>query len=588
MRGLKTLIESSDNLANGIAAAPGIVIGKAYIYKKEILNINQSSVEDVEEAIQLFHESLEKSKKELHKVFSVAKDQMGEKRAEIFEAQLMILDDPVLISTIEKRIKDEKRQPESVVDDEISKYQQMMFMAHESYMRERALDIEDIKNRIVKNLQKKRWESKISNDVIVVSESITPADTILFTKFNVKGYVTVYGGLTSHAAILARSLDLPAVLGVHGATENIKNDDTIIVDGFHGLVFINPNEKQIEFYQNKIKHLEEINASLAELYDKPATTTDGKEIDLFANVDVSGEVHLVITNRAKGVGLYRTEQIIEELGEFPDEEQQTKIYANLATRLYPQPLTIRAFDIGGDKVKFLDHEEANPFLGLRGIRLLLANPKLFKEQIRAVLRASVNKNILFMIPMVSTIDEIILSKQLVEECKKELQSEKIQFDKHMQVGMMMEVPSAAVMAQDYAELVDFVSIGTNDLIQYIMAVDRGNDIVNYLYQEFHPAVIRTINYIVHGSKRAGKKVSICGEMAADTLAIPFLVGLDLDSFSLSPAVLPTAKKVIRSFSYESAKALANECLQLNSHEKILKRIEQFFTENNIKRTRNIL
>lgn len=588
MRGLKTLIESSDNLANGIAAAPGIVIGKAYIYKKEILNINQSSVEDVEEAIQLFHESLEKSKKELHKVFSVAKDQMGEKRAEIFEAQLMILDDPVLISTIEKRIKDEKRQPESVVDDEISKYQQMMFMAHESYMRERALDIEDIKNRIVKNLQKKRWESKISNDVIVVSESITPADTILFTKFNVKGYVTVYGGLTSHAAILARSLDLPAVLGVHGATENIKNDDTIIVDGFHGLVFINPNEKQIEFYQNKIKHLEEINASLAELYDKPATTTDGKEIDLFANVDVSGEVHLVITNRAKGVGLYRTEQIIEELGEFPDEEQQTKIYANLATRLYPQPLTIRAFDIGGDKVKFLDHEEANPFLGLRGIRLLLANPKLFKEQIRAVLRASVNKNILFMIPMVSTIDEIILSKQLVEECKKELQSEKIQFDKHMQVGMMMEVPSAAVMAQDYAELVDFVSIGTNDLIQYIMAVDRGNDIVNYLYQEFHPAVIRTINYIVHGSKRAGKKVSICGEMAADTLAIPLLVGLDLDSFSLSPAVLPTAKKVIRSFSYENAKALANECLQLNSHEKILKRIEQFFVENNIKRTRNIL
>ncbi|MBX2977407.1 MAG: phosphoenolpyruvate--protein phosphotransferase [Ignavibacteriaceae bacterium] len=581
-------MESSDNLANGIAAAPGIVIGKAYIYKKEILNINQSSVEDVEEAIQLFHESLEKSKKELLKVFNVAKDQMGEKRSEIFEAQLMILDDPVLISTIERRIREEKKQPESVVDDEISKYQQMMFMAHESYMRERALDIEDIKNRIVKNLQKKRWESKISNDVIVVSDSITPADTILFTKFNVKGYVTVYGGLTSHAAILARSLDLPAVLGVHGATENIKNDDTIIVDGFHGLVFINPNEKQIEFYQNKIKHLEEINASLAELHDKPATTTDGKEIELFANVDVSGEVHLVITNRAKGVGLYRTEQIIEELGEFPDEEQQTKIYANLATRLYPQPLTIRVFDIGGDKVKFLDHEEANPFLGLRGIRLLLANPKLFKEQIRAILRASVNKNILLMIPMVSTIDEIIVSRQLIEECKKELQSAKIQFDKHMQVGMMMEVPSAAVMAQDYAELVDFVSIGTNDLIQYIMAVDRGNDIVNYLYQEFHPAVIRTINYIVHGSKRAGKKVSICGEMAADTLAIPLLVGLDLDSFSLSPAVLPTAKKVIRSFSYESAKTLANECLQLNSHEKILKRIEQFFAENNIKRTRNIL
>lgn len=588
MRGLKQIIESSDNIHTGIAAAPGIVIGKAYIYRKEILNINQDVIEDVENAIVLFRESLEKSKKELLKVFSVAKDQMGEKRAAIFEAQLMILDDPFLKSSIEERIRKEKRQPESIVHDEISKYQQMMKMAHESYMKERALDIDDIKNRIVKNLQKRRWESKISNDVIVVSDHITPADTILFTKFNVKGYITVYGGLTSHAAILARSLDLPAVLGVHKITEIIKTDDNVIIDGFHGLVYVNPTEKQIEFYSNKIKHLEEINASLAELHDKPAMTTDGHEIDLYANVDVSGEVHLVITNRAKGIGLYRTEQIIEELGEFPDEDQQTKIYSNLATRLYPQPLTIRAFDIGGDKVKFLDHEEANPFLGLRGVRLLLANPKLFKEQIRAVLKASINKNILFMIPMISSLQEIIDSKNLIEDCKKELIIEKIQFDKNIQIGIMVEVPSAAVMAQDFAELVDFVSIGTNDLIQYIMAVDRGNDVVAYLYQEFHPAIVRTINYIVHGSKRANCKVSICGEMAADTLAIPLLVGLDLDSLSISPAVLPTAKKIIRSFSYEKAKELANDCLQLNSQEKILKRIEQFFKENNIQRTRNIL
>lgn len=588
MRGLKQIIESSDNLHTGIAAAPGIVIGKAYIYRKEILHINQDTIEDVENAIELFHESLNQSKKELFKVFSVAKDQMGETRAAIFEAQLMILDDPVLINSIEERIRKERRQPESIVHDEISKYQQLMIMAHESYMKERAMDIDDIKNRIVKNLQKRRWQSKISNDVIVISESITPADTILFTKFNVKGYVTVYGGLTSHAAILARSLDLPAVLGIHNITELIKTDDNIIVDGFHGLVFIKPTDKQIEFYTNKIKHLEEINASLAELHDKPAMTTDGHEIELYANVDVSGEVHLVITNRAKGIGLYRTEQIIEEIGEFPDEEQQTKIYSNLATRLYPKPLTIRAFDIGGDKVKFLDHEEANPFLGLRGVRLLLANPKLFKEQIRAVLKASINKNILFMIPMISSMQEIIDSKYLIEECKKELISEKVQFDKNLQVGIMIEVPSAAVMAHEFSEQIDFVSIGTNDLIQYIMAVDRGNDIVSYLYQEFHPAIVKTINYIVKGSKRANCKVSICGEMAADTLAIPLLVGLDLDSFSLSPAVLPTAKKIIRSFSYEKAKELANDCLQLNSQEKILKRIEQFFKENNIQRTRNIL
>lgn len=588
MRGLKQIIESADNILHGIAAAPGIVIGKAYLYTKEIIHVNKGLVEDVTEAVQLFHEALAKSKKELVKVFNVAKDQMGEKRASIFEAHLMILDDPVLIEAIENRIIKEKRQPEFIVHDEISKYQHLMVMAHESYMKERAHDIDDIKNRIVKNLQKKRWESKISEDVIVISELITPADTILFTKFRVKGYVTVYGGLTSHAAILARSLDLPAVLGVHTATTDIKNDDTLIVDGFHGIILINPTEKQLDYYKIKIKHLEEINSSLAELYDKPSTTIDDHEIDLFANVDVSGEVHLVITNRAKGIGLYRTEQIIEELGEFPDEEQQAKIYSNLATRLYPNPITIRAFDIGGDKVKYLDLHEDNPFLGLRGIRFLLSYPKLFRTQIRAVLKASVNKNILFMLPMVSSMQEIIEAKAIIRECKKELTEEKISFDKNMKIGIMIEVPSAALMVEEFSANVDFISIGTNDLIQYIMAVDRGNDIVAYLYQEFHPAVLRTIAHIVNGSKKSNCEVSICGEMAADTLAIPLLVGLGLKSFSVSPAVLPTAKRTIRAFSYQKAIELAQDCLKLVSQEKVIERIELFFKENDIKRTRNIL
>ncbi len=588
MKSFKQIFKESENKIVGIAAAPGIVIAKVYLFTKEVLEVNGSPITNIEEAKINFEEALNKSKKELNKIFALAKEKMDGTRAAIFEAQLMILDDPILIDNIKTRIEKEKRQPEYIVNDEISKYQQLMVQSHELYMNDRANDIGDIKNRIIRNLQKKRWQSRITNDMIVVSDFLTPADTILFSRCNVRGFVTDHGGLTSHAAIVSRSLNIPAVVGTHNATKKIKEADTIIVDGFHGFIIVNPNEEQIQFFQNKVEHLIELQKGLEGLKDQPAETTDGKRISLYANVDVTGEIDVVKTNGAEGIGLYRTEQILEELGEFPTEDEQAKIYTNLSSRIYPYPLTIRAFDIGGDKFKFLDYSEPNPFLGLRGIRLLLENERLFKNQIRAILRASKNKNIQFMLPMVSTITEIKKSLKLIENCKEELKSEKVSFDKDLKIGIMIEVPSAAVLTYELANEVDFLSIGTNDLIQYLMAVDRGNDLVSDLYQEFHPSVIRTLSHVITESIRANKTISICGEMAADTLAIPLLVGLGLPILSLSPMTIPYAKRIIRSISFQKAKKLADECLVCSTEKEITDKLEKFFVDNSITRTRNII
>ncbi len=588
MKKLNQIYREADNKIQGIAAAPGIVIGKVYIFAKDKLEIALTHIENVDDAINSLEEAVERSKKELNKIFDIAREKMGETRSSIFEAQLMILNDKVLMKRMKKRIADEKRQPEFIVNDEFSKYQDLMTNSHAEYMKERAQDIEDIKHRIVRNLQKKRWESKIPHDVIVVSENLTPADTILFTRRNVKGVVMDHGGLTSHAAIISRSLNLPAVVGTHVATKDIKDGDTIIVDGFYGYVLVNPTEEQKEFFEEKHKHLLKLQKDLEEFKDKPSETKDGRNVTLLANVDVTGEVDVVVTSGAKGVGLYRSEQLLEEFGEILVEDEQARVYTNLASRIYPEVLTIRAFDMGGDKFKMYRFTEQNPFLGLRGIRLLLENESLFKTQIRAVLKATGHKNVQFMLPMVGTLGEITKSKNLIEQCKKELKSEGVGFDKSLKIGIMIEVPSAALMIRDFAKEIDFFSIGTNDLIQYLMAVDRGNDLVSGLYQEFHPAVLRTISVIVRESKKYKIPVSLCGEMAADTLALPLLVGLGLESLSISPATILYAKRIIRNFDFVAAKEMAEECLAFSDEKQVIAKIEEFFKKNNITRTRNII
>lgn len=565
-------------ILHGIAAAPGISIAKAHLYSKQKEDVSSQTVDDVEEAIANLDVALEQSKKELRKIFSLAVDKIGEKRAAIFDAQIMILDDPILISNIKDRIRREKKVPEFIVDSEISKYTQLMNQADEAYMKERSHDIEDIKNRIIRNLKKKKWKSRIATDVIVVTTNLSPSDTVLFTRMNVKGYVTDFGGLTSHAAILARSLNIPAVLGLHDATNKIHENNELIIDGYKGLVIVNPDEETLNEYKIKIEKLHSYDEELHKLKDLPAKTTDGKTIKLFANLDLMEELEFITHNCARGIGLVRTEQLFNHLESFPDEEEQYITYKDLADRIYPEIVTIRAFDIGGDKVLPVDLHEPNPFLGWRGIRLLLDNPELFKTQIRAVLRASAHKNIYFMIPMVTAIEEVRETKILIEQCKKELKAEKKQFDKHLPVGLMIEVPSAAAMAKDFAEESDFLSIGTNDLIQYTLAVDRGNEIVSKLYQEFHPSIVRFIHHVAKEGKKVGKPVSLCGEMAADPFAAPLLVGLGLESLSISPSIIPQIKKIIRSISYKDAKELAEKCLEMRTEKEINDALHHFYNK----------
>lgn len=572
------MIDKQENILKGIAAAPGIAIARAFIFAKEKEAVSHDNVDNVEEAIQNLDNALEQSKKELRKIFNLAVDKLGDKRAAIFEAQIMILDDPILINTIKDRIRKEQKNPEYIVEDEISKYIRIMSESNEPYMKERSHDIEDIKNRIIRNLKKKKWKSRITSDVIVVTSNLSPSDTVLFSRVNVKGYVTDFGGLTSHAAIIARSLNIPAVVGLHEATSRIKDGDLLIVDGFHGQVFINPDDKLLNEYEKKIAKLCEYDEELMKLRDLPAETLDGKEISLFANLDLSEEMTFILHNCANGIGLVRTEQLFEEYEVFPDEDKQYEVYKKIAEQIYPKIVIIRAFDIGGDKVLPVDLHEPNPMLGWRGIRLLLDNPTLFKTQIRAVLRASSHKNIWFMLPMISSLQEVIQSKKIIEDCKNELHKEGKTFDKHIPIGIMIEVPSAAVLTREFANEVDFLSIGTNDLIQYLLAVDRGNDIVSGQYQEFHPAVIRTLHHIISETKKAGKLVSMCGEMAADPVAVPLLIGLGLDSLSLSAAGIPFHKKIIRSLKYDDMKKLADKCLQLKSENEINDTLHEFFNK----------
>lgn len=576
-----------NNKLEGIAAANGISIARAFLYTKEVETIKDEPVTNLEEAKSNLLEAIEKSKKELRKIFNLAIDKLGEKRASIFEAQIMILEDKYLLDIIFKRLEQEKRSPEYIVHDEITKYQNMLNSSVEDYLKERANDIGDIKNRIIKNLKNKQWKSRIQNDVIVVAESISPADTVLFTRVNVKGYITNFGGLTSHAAIIARSLNIPAVLGVHDATSKIQDNDLIILDGIHGRIIINPFEDQLKYYEQKINMLNELDNELTKLKDEKAITKDGIEISILANLDIEEELEFVNKNGAMGIGLLRTEQYFNVLENIPDEEFQIMHYKNVADTVNPYKVTIRTFDIGGDKFLPYDVKEPNPMLGWRGIRFLLDHPQLLKTQIKSILLANVNSNIQFMIPMVSSLSEVLKTKKIIEECKEELRKENISFDEKMPFGIMIEVPSASLMIKEFSDYVDFFSVGTNDLIQYLLACDRGNEIVNQLYQEFHPAVLRALAFMVNEAKSVNKPISICGEMASDKLAIPFLIGIGFKSLSINAAAIPYTKRIIKNLSFESCQTLSQACLQMKDETEIIKLIEQFYKENILEDIENI-
>jgi phosphoenolpyruvate-protein phosphotransferase (PTS system enzyme I) len=554
----------------GIAAAPGIAIGPAYLYSKHVPRVEPKSLKqaDIDSEIHKLHAAIARSEKELQKILSFAEQKLGSRDAKIFEAQIMILGDQILMGTIDERIKKELKNAEWVVFDEIGKYKKLMLSASDEYMHERAHDVDDVTNRIIRNIQDQKLYSKLEGEAIVLSETLTPADTVIFSRNIILGYATDMGGVTSHAAIISRSLKIPAVVGLRTATRQIHTGDTIAIDGYAGIIVLNPTEETMEGLRAKAARFRQFEEELVGLAELQAETPDHRKIELSANIEFPEEVEFALQQGSDGVGLYRTESLLLGREAYPTEEEQYQVYKKVANGMYPQPVIFRTFDIGGDKLAPDSYHEDNPFLGWRGIRVMLDRPELFLTQLRAILRASDRRNVRVMFPMVSKMKEIRAAKEMVARAKQELTSRGIPFDSNIKIGVMIEVPSAAILAEEMAQEVDFLSIGTNDLIQYLLAVDRDNTSVAGLFQQFNPAVLRTIRMITEAGHKRHVWVGMCGEMAGDPVATVLLLGLGLDELSVNPNMLPEIKKIIRSVKYRDARRIAVKILSYSTEDEI--------------------
>jgi len=562
--------QAQEVIVKGIAAAPGIAICTAYLYSMQVPRVQAKTIspEDVESELQRLRSSNQRAEKELMKILAFAEHKLGSQSAKIFEAQIMILNDGILMGAIENRIGKELKTAEFLVFDEISKYKRLMLAAPDEYMHERAHDVDDVMNRIIRNIQDQKLFSKLEGEAVIVSETLTPADTVIFSRNQVLGYATDLGGVTSHAALLSRSLKIPAVVGLHSATKQVLSGDLIAVDGYAGVIAIHPTEETLEGLRHKAQRFKEFEQQLVGLARLPAETLDHKRIDLAANLEFVEEIEFALTQGAAGVGLYRTESELLAQSRYPSEDEQYEAYNKVAEEMFPHNVIFRTFDVGGDKLTPERFEEDNPFLGWRGIRVCLDRPEILLTQLRAILRASTRRNVSIMFPMVTKLSEVRRAKELLKQVKDELKAKGVRFDQRLKVGVMIEVPAAAILAESIAAEVDFLSIGTNDLIQYLLAVDRGNSLVAPIYQQFNPAVLRTIKMIVEAGHKHNIWVGMCGEMAGDPLATIVLMGLGLDELSVIPTTLPEIKKIIRSVKHKDAKKIADKVLTLTTEDEI--------------------
>ncbi|MBS1493444.1 MAG: phosphoenolpyruvate--protein phosphotransferase [Bacteroidetes bacterium] len=573
-------MSNKEIIYTGIAASPGISIGHAYVYTRNQIKINSGNIADgdVEKELDEFKKAIDFSVKELNKIYAISKERIGEKKSQIFDAQLEILNDKYFLEGVVKRIIGEKRTAGYIFDDEISKLGKILLAAEDEYMKERFSDINDVKNRVIRNMKREKLVSKVEENSIIVAHELTPADTILFSKRKVQGYITDVGGITSHAAIISRALRVPAVVGMKNISHAVTTGELIIIDGYDGVVIRHPKNDTIENYVTKLAEYKEYERKLFEVIDLPSETLDGKKIEVTANIEFDEEIDFVTTYAHCGIGLYRTEHLFIEKGDFPSEKEQIEEYTHIANVTHPNSVTIRTYDIGGDKLLPTSHKEANPFLGWRGIRICLDRVEIFKEQLRAILVASAKKNVKIMFPMISSIPEIREARKILKEVKKELSEQKIPYDKNIPVGMMIEVPSAVFLAEEFAKEVDFFSIGTNDLVQYILAVDRGNELISDLFKEFHPAVLRAISKIVTAAHKNDITVSVCGEMASNPLASAVLIGLGVDELSVTPNVFPKIKQIIRTINHKEIKAFSKELITLSSEQEIKMKLNLFYKE----------
>jgi len=548
----------------GIPGAPGIGIGIAQVLKKE-LDIPRFAVEDSKEELDRFYRALDQSKQQVSQLLERASKNGNKDVADIMQAHLMMLDDPEFLAKVKESIENEKLNAEFAVWSVGQEYIQFFEQMTDEYLKARAADLKDITERIIRNLTGTLLDlSQLPQNTVLVARDLAPSDTAQIDREHVVGLVTDEGGPTSHVAIMARSFQIPAVVGTKNATGEIKNGDLLVVDGNEGIVEVNPAEDSLKNYEQKQLQWKKEQSDLGELITVPSVTKDGAQVKLEANIGRPEEVEIALKFGAEGVGLFRTEFLFMDRNTLPSEEEQFEAYKKALEGMRGQVVTIRTLDIGGDKdLPYLGlQRENNPFLGWRAIRYCLDRRDVLKTQLRAILRASAYGKAAVMFPMISSVEEVVKAKEVLEEAKAELREEGQPFDEHVKVGIMVEIPSAAVAADLLAPEVDFFSIGTNDLTQYTLAVDRDNEKVREYYNPLHPAVLRLIKRVIDVGNAFGKEVAMCGELAGDDKATEILLGLGLQVFSMTPSSIPRVKKVVLSTNNEEAQAIAKKAAAL--------------------------
>ncbi len=558
----------------GIAAAPGITVGPAYKVGKEEYIVPRESIrsEDIPLQIQVFEEALIKTRREIIELQKRISVDMGQEEAQIFDAHLLVLEDRMLIEEVIARLKKDQVNVAYIFQEVLKKYISVFSKIEDEYLKERIADVNDVGKRILRNLLGRERKSlkDLQEKAVVVAHDLSPSDTAAMYKQNVCAFVTDIGGKTSHTAIIAKSLEIPAVVGTETVTAKTQTGDILIVDGNTGTIIINPDEETLNSYLQEEQKFKGVSEKFWAVKDLPAQTVDGVSVDIASNIEFPDEVPSVKLHGGQGIGLYRTEFFYMNRKDLPTEEEHFQAYKFVAEQMNPYPVVIRTLDLGGDKFlsQFEIPKDMQPFLGWRAIRFCLARPDIFKLQLRAILRASVFGNLKLMYPMISGVEELRQANEILDDCRAELNQLGMAFDKNLEVGVMIEVPSAAMTADLLAKESDFFSIGTNDLIQYSLAVDRTNEKVAYLYEPAHPAVLRMIRNIIDAAHANKIWVGMCGEMASDPIFALILLGLGLDEFSMPSLAIPQMKYLIRSVSAADARSTAQEALSLSTAKEV--------------------
>jgi phosphoenolpyruvate-protein phosphotransferase (PTS system enzyme I) len=565
----------------GTAVSPGVAIGRALIVE-QITSVFRVPIKeaDVPHEIQRFEQALERTRADLTDLKQTVSRSIGEEYASIFDAHAMIASDPAFADKVVQKIELDRVNAEWALHEVQEELEARFETFDNEYLRDRGEDIKDVGMSLLNNLQglSRHELSEIDHDVIILADDLTPSDAVHFNQKPIVGFATETGGRTSHTSIIAKSLFMPAVIGVPRLTQVIDNEEMVIIDGYEGTVVVNPSEALIEEYRSKVTRHEEYEKELLGNRDEPAVTRDGRKISLQANIELIEEMTDVRKYGAEGVGLYRSEFLyIATSPRLPDEDEHFEIYRKIAREVEPNWAVIRTFDLGGKKLakEVMGSKEDNPVLGLRALRLCMRHREMFRVQLRALLRASAHGRIKIMFPLVSSIQELRQAKAFVKEIKAELDAEGIAYNPELEIGIMIEVPSAAMTADILATESDFFAIGTNDLIQYSLAIDRSNELVSYLYEPLHPGILRLVKFVVDSGRQAGIPVSMCGEMAADPLYATILLGLGLDIFSMNPSSIPMIKEVTRSLRYRDCRRIATQALQ----KKTAQEIEEFVIES---------